>query len=137
MKTAKDLMTSPAECLAPDETIVTAARMLRKYDVGSMPILDGDTLVGVVTDRDIVINAVAKGLDPKETPVSAIATTNVVTVEAAAPASEVAALMAEHQVRRLPVVDGGKVVGMVAQADVARDLDDGTTGEVVEEISQA
>ena len=60
-----------------------------------------------------------------------------VTVDASAPASEVASLMAEHQVRRLPVVDGGKVVGMVAQADVARDLDDGTTGEVVEEISQA
>ena len=137
MKTAKDLMTSPAECLAPDETILTAARMLSKYDVGSMPIVDGDDLVGVVTDLDIVINAVAKGLDPKETPISTIASTNVVTVEASAPASEVASLMAEHQVRRLPVVDGGKVVGMVAQADVARDLDDGTTGEVVEEISQA
>ena len=137
MKTAKDLMTSPAECLAPDETILTAARMLSKYDVGSMPIVDGDDLVGVVTDRDIVINAVAKGLDPKETPISKIASTNVVMVEASAPASEVASLMAEHQVRRLPVVDGGKVVGMVAQADVARDLDDGTTGEVVEEISQA
>ena len=65
MKTAKDLMTSPAECLAPDETILTAARMLSKYDVGSMPIVDGDDLVGVVTDRDIVLNAVAKGLDPK------------------------------------------------------------------------
>ena len=136
MKTAKDLMTSPAECLAPDETLVTAARMLSKYDVGSMPILDGDTLVGVVTDRDIVVEAIAKGLDPKDTPVSAIASTNVVTIEASAPAEEVAALMAKHQVRRLPVVDGGKVVGVVAQADVARELDEGTTGEVVEEISQ-
>lgn len=136
MKTAKDLMTSPAECLAPDETLVTAARMLSKYDVGSMPILDGDTLVGVVTDRDIVVEAIAKGLDPKDTPVSAIASTNVVTIEASAPVEEVAALMAEHQVRRLPVVDGGKVVGVVAQADVARELDEGTTGEVVEEISQ-
>ncbi|MDO5535182.1 MAG: CBS domain-containing protein [Propionibacteriaceae bacterium] len=137
MKTARDLMTTPAECLAPDETLVTAARMLSKYDVGSMPVVDGDTLVGVVTDRDIVINAVAKGLDPQETPVTQIATSNVVTVEASANATEVAALMAEHQVRRLPVVDGGKVVGMVAQADVARDLDEGTTGEVVEEISQS
>lgn len=136
MKTAKDLMTSPAECLAPDETVVTAARMLSKYDVGSMPILDGDTLVGVVTDRDIVVQAIAKGLDPATTPVTDIANTNVVTVESSAPASEVAALMAEHQVRRLPVVDGGKVVGVVAQADVARDLDEATTGEVVEEISQ-
>ncbi|HHU40304.1 MAG TPA: CBS domain-containing protein [Propionibacterium sp.] len=136
MKTAKDLMTSPAECLAPDESIATAARMLSKYDVGSMPIVDGDTLVGVVTDRDIVLKAVAKGLDPKETAVSDIASKNVVTVEASAAASEVAQLMSEHQVRRLPVVDGGKVVGMVAQADVARVLDEGTTGEVVEEISQ-
>ena len=136
METAKDLMTSPAECLAPDETLVTAARMLSKYDVGSMPILDGDTLVGVVTDRDIVVEAIAKGLDPKDTPVSAIASTNVVTIEASAPAEEVAALMAKHQVRRLPVVDGGQVVGVVAQADVARELDEGPTGEVVEEISQ-
>ena len=136
MKTAKDLMTSPAECLAPDESIATAARMLSKYDVGSMPIVDGDTLVGVVTDRDIVLKAVAKGLDPKETAVSDIASKNVVTVEASAAASEVAQLMSEHQVRRLPVVDGGKVVGMVAQADVARVLDEGTTGEVVEEFSQ-
>ena len=130
-------MTAPAQCLAPDESLVAAARMFSKYDVGSMPVVDGGTLVGVLTDRDIVINAVAKGLDPKETPISKIASTNVVTVDASAPASEVASLMAEHQVRRLPVVDGGKVVGMVAQAAVARDLDDGTTGEVVEEISQA
>ena len=136
MTTARDLMTSPAETLAPEATLADAARALASHGIGSMPVADGDTIVGVVTDRDIVVEAIAKGLDPKDTPVSAIASTNVVTIEASAPAEEVAALMAEHQVRRLPVVDGGKVVGVVAQADVARELDEGTTGEVVEEISQ-
>lgn len=136
MKTARDIMTTPAETLPPTATLTEAAQQLRDLNVGSLPILDGDHLAGVVTDRDIVVEAIAKGLDPKDTPVSAIASTNVVTIEASAPAEEVAALMAEHQVRRLPVVDGGKVVGVVAQADVARELDEGTTGEVVEEISQ-
>lgn len=136
MKTARDLMSGPAECLAPDETLVTAARMLSKYDVGSMPVLDGDDLVGVLTDRDIVVNGVAKGLDPSTAKVSEVATKKVVTVEADASASEVASVLAENQIRRVPVVDGGKVVGVVAQADVARELDEATVGEVVEDISQ-
>ena len=136
MKTAKDLMTSPAECLAPDETIVTAARMLRKYDVGSMPILDGDTLVGVVTDRDIVINAVAKGLDVATATVAEAASDTVVTVDVEDSAEQVAQVLGEHQIRRVPVVENGKVVGVISQADVARDLDNATAGEVVEEISK-
>ena len=136
MKTARDLMTSPAQCLAPEETLVDAARMLSKYDVGSMPVVDEDTLVGVLTDRDIVIKGIAQGKDPAETPVSEIATADVVTVAPDDDAKSVAEVLTEHQIRRVPVVEEGKVLGVISQADVALELDNSTAGEVVEGISR-
>ena len=136
MKTARDLMTSPAECLAPDETLVDAARMFSKYDVGSMPVVDGDTLVGVITDRDIIVEGVAKNLDLSDTQISKIMSTNVVTVEVTDDAPAVARVLADNQIRRVPVADGHRVVGVVSQADVALELDNATAGEVVEEISK-
>ena len=136
MKTARDLMTSPAECLAPDETLVDAARMFSKYDVGSMPVVDGDTLVGVITDRDIIVEGVAKNLDLAGTPVSKIMSTSVVTVDVTDDAKAVAQVLADKQIRRVPVVDGTKVVGVVSQADIALELDNATAGEVVEDISK-
>ncbi len=136
MKTARDLMTSPAECLAPDETLVDAARMFSKYDVGSMPVVDEDTLVGVLTDRDIVVDGVAKNLDLGDTKVSKIMSTKVITVEVTDDALAVARVLADNQIRRVPVVDGHRVVGVVSQADVALELDNATAGEVVEDISK-
>ena len=136
MKTARDLMTSPAQCLSPDETLVDAARMLSKYDVGSMPVVDGESLVGVLTDRDIVISGVAKGLDLAETKVSEIATSDVVSVSPDDDAESVAKTLAERQIRRVPVVEDGKVLGVISQADVALELDNSTAGEVVEGISR-
>lgn len=136
MKTARDLMTSPAECLAPDETLVDAARMFSKYDVGSMPVVDGDTLVGVITDRDIVVEGVSKNLDLTDTPVSRIMSRSVITVQVTDDAEAVARVLADNQIRRVPVVDGDRVVGVVSQADVALELDNATAGEVVEEISR-
>jgi CBS domain-containing protein len=136
MKTARDLMTSPAECLAPDETLVDAARMFSKYDVGSMPVVDGDTLVGVITDRDIIVDGVAKNLDLSDTQISKIMSKNVVTVAVTDDALAVARVLADNQIRRVPVVDGDRVVGVVSQADVALELDNATAGEVVEEISK-
>jgi CBS domain-containing protein len=136
MKTARDLMTSPAECLAPDETLVDAARMFSKYDVGSMPVVDEDTLVGVLTDRDIVIEGVAKNLDLADTQISKIMSTNVITVQVTDDAMAVARVLADRQIRRVPVVDGHRVVGVVSQADVALELDNATAGGVVEDISQ-
>jgi CBS domain-containing protein len=136
MKTARDLMTSPAECLAPDETLVDAARMFSKYDVGSMPVVEGDTLVGMITDRDIIIEGVAKNLDLAGTPVSKIMSTSVVTVEVTDDAQAVATVLADKQIRRVPVVDGHRVVGVVSQADIALELDNATAGEVVEDISK-
>lgn len=137
MKTARDLMTSPAECLSSDETLVTAARMLSKYDIGSMPVVDGDELVGILTDRDIVVQGVSKGLDLSTATVGEIATSDVVTVEPDAGADAVAKLMSENQVRRLPVVENGSVIGVIAQADVARELSEDKTGEVVGDISKS
>lgn len=136
MKTARDLMTSPAECLAPEETLVDAARMFSKYDVGSMPVVDGDTLVGVITDRDIVVDGVAKNLDLADTQISKIMSRHVVTVQVTDDASAVAGVLADKQIRRVPVLDGDRVVGVVSQADVALELDNATAGEVVEDISK-
>ncbi|HSO68988.1 MAG TPA: CBS domain-containing protein [Arachnia sp.] len=136
MKTARDLMTSPAECLAPDETLVDAARMFSKYDVGSMPVVDENTLVGVITDRDIIIEGVSKNLDLADTKISKIMSKNVVTVDVTDDAQAVAQVLADNQIRRVPVMDGHKVVGVVSQADVALELDNATAGEVVEDISK-
>lgn len=136
MTTARELMTAPAQCLAPDETLVAAARMFSKYDVGSMPVVDGDRLVGVLTDRDIVINGVAKGLDVATATVAEAASDSVVTVDVEDSAERVTQVLGEHQIRRVPVVENGKVVGVISQADVALDLDNATAGEVVEEISK-
>ena len=136
MKTARDIMTTPAETLAPTATLAEAAQQLRDLNVGSLPILDGDHLVGVVTDRDIVVRGIAEGLDPSSATVAEVATGAVVTVDVDDDAESVARVMGERQVRRVPVLDGGKLVGVIAQADVARDLDARTTGDVVEDISE-
>lgn len=136
MKTARDIMTTPAETLAPTATLAEAAQQLRDLNVGSLPILDGDHLVGVVTDRDIVVRGIAEGLDPSSATVAEVATGAVVTVDVDDDAESVARVMGERQVRRVPVLDGGRLVGVIAQADVARDLDARTTGDVVEDISE-
>jgi CBS domain-containing protein len=136
MKTARDIMTTPAETLAPTATLTEAAQQLRDLNVGSLPILDGDHLLGVVTDRDIVVRGIAEGLDPSSATVAEVATGAVVTVDVDDDAEKVARIMGERQVRRVPVLDGGRLVGVIAQADVARDLDARTTGDVVEDISQ-
>jgi CBS domain protein len=109
--------------------------MMRDEDVGLAPIVEGDRLVGTLTDRDIAIRVVAEGRDPESTLVKDVATSDVVTVDPGQDLDEALRLMAEHQVRRLPVVeDDGRVVGVVAQADVARQADDRKTVEVVERI---
>ncbi|HHT13847.1 MAG TPA: CBS domain-containing protein [Propionibacterium sp.] len=136
MTTARDLMTAPAECLSSNDTLADAARQLAKHDVGSMPVVDGGRLVGVLTDRDIVVSGLAKGLDANSATVGEVATSDVVTVNAGDDAAAVAKVLAEKQIRRVPVVDGDEVVGVIAQADVARKLDESTVGETVEKISQ-
>ena len=136
-KTVKELMSSTPRTVSADQTIVDAARAMRDENVGLVPVVDGERLVGTVTDRDITIRVVAEQQDPASTRVQEIASTDLVTVDPQQDLDEALRLMAQHQVRRLPVVEeDGRLVGIVAQADVARAGSDAQTGELVEEISK-
>jgi CBS domain-containing protein len=136
MPQIRELMTSDPRTVSPGDSVVDAARVMRDEDAGAVPIAEGDRLVGVVTDRDIAIRVVAEGKDPSSTKVEDVASRELVTIDPQQGLDEALRLMAQHQVRRLPVVEeDGKLVGIVAQADVARHADDARTGEVVEDIS--
>ena len=136
-KSVKDVMTSNPATVEPDAKLTDAARIMRDEDTGVVPVLEGDRLVGTVTDRDLVIRALAEGKDARSTTVQEVASTDLVTVDPQQDLDEALRLMAQHQVRRLPVVEeDGRLVGIVSQADVARQADDARTGELVEEISR-
>jgi len=136
-KTIRDVMTANPTTIEADDAVVRAARMMRDEDVGIAPVVEAGRLVGTVTDRDIAIRVVAEGRDPETTAVREVASTEIVTIDPQQELSEGVRLMAEHQVRRLPVVEeDGRLVGIVAQADVAREGDDSLTGEVVQQISK-
>jgi CBS domain-containing protein len=133
----RDVMTARPRCASPDTPLSQVAELMATEDVGAIPILEGDQLAGMVTDRDIVVRAVAKGKDPQGMPAREIWSREVVTVEPDNDLSYVLQLMAEHQVRRLPVVDEEKrLVGVVSQADVALEAREKAVGEVVQEISK-
>jgi CBS domain-containing protein len=134
----RDHMTDRPRCVTPETSVVEAAELMANEDVGSLPILDGSRLVGVVTDRDIVVRAVAKQKNPQGMPVRDVGTSDVVTVQPDEDLSEALKLMASYQVRRLPVVDeDNNLVGVLAQADIASGAKEKAVGEMVEEISQA
>jgi CBS domain-containing protein len=136
-QSVREVMTSNPRAVSPEQSVVEAARIMRDEDVGSLPVVEDDRLVGVVTDRDIVVRVVAEGGDPSSTSVSKVESREVVAVRPNQDLDEALAEMARHQVRRLPVVeDGNRLVGVVAQADVARKVDEEKTGEVVEQISE-
>ncbi|MDQ3778346.1 MAG: CBS domain-containing protein [Actinomycetota bacterium] len=133
----RDLMTQNPQSLRADQPVVEAARIMRDEDAGLVPVVDGERLVGTLTDRDIAIRVVAEGKDPAATTVREVASTDLVTIDPQQELSEALRLMAQHQVRRLPVVEeDGRLVGILAQADVARHADEQRVGEVVEQISQ-
>ena len=136
-QSVRELMSSNPCSIESDKSVAYAAKMMRDENVGLAPIVERDRLVGTVTDRDIAIRVVAEGKDPESTKVKEIASTNLVTVDPQQDLDEALRLMAQHQVRRLPVVEeDGRLVGIVAQADVARRADDAKTGGLVEEISK-
>jgi CBS domain-containing protein len=139
MTTAREIMTSGVEVLEPHATVLDAAKKLAREDLGAMPICDGERLQGMLTDRDIVVKVLATGKDPASTKVIDLTADQgeLVTIGADDPIEEIARTMSEHQVRRLPVIDGKKLVGMVAQADLARTGMDDTTGDTVEAISRS
>ncbi len=133
----RDLMTENPRTVSADQPVVEAARIMRDEDVGLVPIVEGERLVGTVTDRDITIRVVAERRDPESTSVREVASTDLVTIDPQQELPEALRLMAQHQIRRLPVVEeDGRLVGIVAQADVARHADEEQVGEVVEQISQ-
>ena len=136
MTTAREIMTKGADTLASSATVLEAAEMLAREDYGAMPICDGEKLQGMITDRDIVVKVLAAGMDPAQTKVIDLIQGEVVTIGADDSVEEAARTMAEHQVRRLPVIDGQKLVGMVSQADLARSGADTLVGDTVQQISE-
>jgi CBS domain-containing protein len=137
-KTARDVMTGGAECIGENETLVDAARKMKELDVGAMPICgEDDRLKGMLTDRDIVVKALAVDKDPGSTRAGDFAEGKPVTIGADDSVEEALHTMAEHHVRRLPVIDGHELVGVVSQADLARNLEDEKVGDLVEAISAA
>ncbi|WP_426247508.1 CBS domain-containing protein [Nocardioides sp. LHG3406-4] len=138
MTTARDIMTGDATCAAVSDTLADAARKMRDLDVGALPICDDDQrLAGMITDRDIVVECVAEDRDPQSTIVGDLAEGKPVTIGADDPVEEALRTMTEHGVRRLPVIDGHELVGIVSQADVARNLPEDRIGDLVEAISSA
>jgi len=132
-----DVMTGRPRAVTPETPLTEVAQMMETEDVGSIPVVDNDRLVGIVTDRDIVVRAIAKGKDPTGMPASAISTRELVTVRPEDDLSDALELMVRHQVRRLAVMgEDERLVGMVSQADVAREAKEKDTGEVVQGISR-
>lgn len=137
MTVARDLMTPDPTCVKEGQTLAEAARMLRDLDIGSMPICgDDNRLKGMLTDRDIVVKCIASGGDPKTVTAGELAEGKPVTIGADDDIRDALRMMQEHQVRRLPVIDGHDLVGIIAQADVARELSPDQTAETVEQISE-
>ena len=134
----QDVMSTRPRCVSPDTPVTEAAELMESEDVGALPVLEGDELAGMITDRDIVIRAIARGKDPRGMPVREVSTRDVVAIRGDEDLSEALKLMASHQVRRLPVVDDSNhLVGVLAQADVAREAREKTVGETVQEISRS
>lgn len=141
MKCSEVMTSNPRFCL-PTDTAFKAARLMKSEDVGPIPIVadaESKKLVGIVTDRDLVLKIVAEGLDPKSTRLKDVMSTDLFTGRFDEDADKAIELMQEHQVRRIPVVDdSGRLVGIISQADVATRIDEpNKTAETVEEISKA
>jgi CBS domain-containing protein len=132
----RDVMHAGVETVRPEDSVKRAASVMQAADIGPLPVCDGDRLVGIVTDRDITVRAVAAGRDPSSTPVRDVMTPEIVYVRADQDVDEAIELMRQHEVRRLPVVEGGRLVGMVALADLARRTDEQRQAAALEGVSQ-
>ena len=131
----RDAMTADPRSIGKSVSVVEAARLMRDEHIGSLPITDDEELVGMITDRDITTRVVAEAADPKMTSVGDVVSRDLISVEPDEELEEAVQLMASHQVRRLPVVENGRLVGIVAQADIAL-KDNGKTAQLVEAISE-
>lgn len=136
MTTAREIMTGGAQCIGENQTLEEAARKMKDLDVGALPICgENDRIMGMVTDRDIVIKCLAIGTDPRAVKTGQLAQGKPVTIGADDSVEEAIKTMSEHQVRRLPVIDDHDLVGMLSQADIARSMPEDRVGELVELIS--
>lgn len=137
-KKARDIMTGSVECIGESETVLDAAKKLASLDVGAMPICGEDNrLKGMLTDRDIVVKVLAAGKDPATCTAGEFGEGKPVTIGADDSVAEALEVMAQHKVRRLPVIDGHDLVGIISQADIATNIEDDDTGRLVEVISAA
>lgn len=112
-------MTDDLAVVSPDTTVIEVAQLMQKHDVGAVPVCEGTNIVGLVTDRDIVVRNIAHGRDPHQTQVKDVMTTQVKSISPEMSLSQAAGIMAAQQVRRLPVVDEERLVGMVSLGDLA------------------
>lgn len=131
-----EIMTREPSTLTPASTIGEAATIMRQDDCGSVPIVDAGRLVGIITDRDIVVRVLAGGKDPKTTRISDAMTADPVTVAPDTSVDEAQKVMADRQVRRLPVVEGGRLVGLVVIGQVARRDSAKDVGQTLKEVSE-
>jgi CBS domain-containing protein len=137
MPTAREIMTPDVTCVGEEESLLDAAKKMADLDVGALPICGEDNrLKGMLTDRDIVVKALAQGKDPRNVTAGEFAQGKPVTIGADDDAQEILRTLAQHQVRRLPVIDGHQLIGIVALADVARALPDQKVGDVVDAITR-
>ena len=135
-KKIREVMTPAPETIQADRPATEAAQKMKEADAGMIPVMTNGNLLGTVTDRDIALRIVAEGKDPQSTLVGEIASTDPITVAPDEDLDAALEKMAKHQVRRLPVVEDGRLIGVVAQADVAREGDEKDVGHTVEEISK-
>lgn len=127
----RDVMTKAVATIGPDATIKEAAQTMQQHNVGSIPVVDTNGLVGIVTDRDIVIRNIAQGQDPMSTPIKNVMTSQVTTVTPEEDVQSISQMMASRQIRRVPVIENQKLIGMVSLGDIA------TTGMTNMEASEA
>lgn len=133
----RDIMTTDVTTVELDTTLEEIATIMRHEDVGAVPVVDDDELVGIVTDRDIVVRCIAEGRDPSEACAEDVLTGGLVTVEPGQDVNQAAELMARNQIRRLPVVHDGQLIGMVSLGDIAvKQKNDEVSGDALEDISE-
>ncbi|WP_233434541.1 CBS domain-containing protein [Nocardia yamanashiensis] len=135
---ARDIMHRSAECIPADETLDRAAQMMRNMDVGALPICNGDQLIGMLTDRDIVIRCIAEGHDPSRVRAGDLAQGRVWSVDMDTDVSEVLDVMEKNQIKRMPVLDmrkGNQLMGMICESDLAKNISDAQLAEFVSAVA--
>jgi CBS domain-containing protein len=136
MTTARDIMTPGAECADEDASVQSAAERMTALGVGALPICGkDDRLKGMLTDRDIVVKVLGQGKDPARTRNGSLAQQEIVTINADEDAQEIMRTMAEHKVRRLPVLENKRLVGIVSSGDVAQALPDAKVGDLLQTLT--